>query len=260
MARYNGKLMVPLSIIEPLIDANFSLNERRIILGLLLAQDLNDAWLLPDVDLDLSPPQIAQAAWVRTFALPDGTNDNRALIDAIDTVSKYGWFELLGVSRNGRLLNWRFTDDIIAIMSTRNTDARTPYALIDMELFRGLRSQTQQQLYLHFQSIVRMNYPIFEVDTPPQAWKRTRDKVLRTLRLLADRYGVTFHVASCYDPTRLELAKLSIKIETSETKWTSKALKMFTPNAGVTIIRPQKAAIEKAEQVATPDRHASHPP
>lgn len=235
MPNHNGKLMVPRAILDGIIAEALTLNEARIVLGLMLSQDLQGTWFdetgawNPAVQFDTS-------SHIRSLILPEGANDNRALREGIERLNDTLWFDTLAISENARIVYWKFHENVVGHMAHKGLGE--PYALIDTDLFRDLKSAVHQRVYLQYQSVAKTHRPMFDLLVDPHRWTEDRKSALRAMQRLSDQFNVTFHVASCYEMPEFHLEYLRVKVASDETRWHATALKKFPPNAGVTIVRP----------------------
>jgi len=237
MATDNRKLMLPFDVNTYLAGSGLTFDEVRLLIGLFHAQDLADGWDRARVVENYHRTFYAGTADIRDRVGPTGATDNRTLLNTLPRLRQINVFRELKLDPRGKFIVWGVTEQILDSMAHRSLG----YVLLDLNIVREMRSVAQLQLYLTVQAHLRKHHPMLEIPIPLYDWKVSRAKHIRILRHLADRLGVTFHVASCYRPDRPELGRLVIKIVTSETRWKSAALRKFPPNAGVSIIRPAPA-------------------
>ncbi|MCB1359263.1 MAG: hypothetical protein KDK53_23080 [Maritimibacter sp.] len=236
MARDNRKILIPTEVIDSLVSTDLNLAGLRIVLGLLHAQEIVDGWdkgsQIPGAPSSFFVP----TADLRERVFPPSASDNRALHAALPGLQACGWLKHIDVCKAGRFITWTFDESVTHWMVERPN----PYALVDLNLVRQMKSRVQLVAYLMVQSRIRMNYPMFEMTISEGHWKVERQKFLRALGQIATSLVATFHVASCYHRDRPELGRLVVKIVTDKTRWRGHALRKFDRNAGIAVIKPHK--------------------
>ncbi len=150
--------------------------------------------------------------------------DLRALRDGIEQLRATGIFDILSLNETGRKLSFK-PGYTLAQCATRLKNK--PFALVDLEKIRRLRSAQHIYLYVRAEMVQRSDFPLFElphIRTDAGNWE-TQKRNWRSAALAVHKaLGVDLLLVPEQDVFRDKVIRVKVKLSTQTSKWSPQKL------------------------------------
>lgn len=180
------------------------------------------------------PAFVATCAELLTIMGTAKAKDLRALRKGIEQLRATGIFEILSLNDTGRKLSFK-PGYTLALCAVRTKNS--PFALVDLEKIRRLRSAQHIYLYVRAEMVQRSDFPLFElphIRTDAGSWERQKRNWRSAALAVHKALDVDLLLVPELDAFRDQIIRVKVKLSTRTSKWSPH--KLYSGEAPVSAI------------------------